>query len=82
MFKDCKSGGYNLEDSNASVERLTSLAGLKRKSRSNKGIIQEWQTFHVEAYSMKETTPAAMPPCFDRWCKRFDDIATAKAVRA
>jgi SRSO17 transposase len=23
---------------------------------------------------MKETTPAAMPPCFDRWCKRFDDI--------
>jgi hypothetical protein len=25
MFKDCKSGGYNLEDSKASVERLTSL---------------------------------------------------------
>jgi hypothetical protein len=23
---------------------------------------------------MKETTPAAMPPCFDRWCKRFDDL--------
>lgn len=23
---------------------------------------------------MKETTPAAMPPCFDKWCKRFDDI--------
>ncbi len=23
MFKDCKSGGYNLEDSKASVERLT-----------------------------------------------------------
>jgi|688.fasta_scaffold133398_1 SRSO17 transposase len=23
---------------------------------------------------MKETTPAAMPPCFDRWCRRFDDI--------
>jgi SRSO17 transposase len=23
---------------------------------------------------MKESTPAAMPPCFDRWCKRFDDI--------
>ena len=23
---------------------------------------------------MKETTPAAMPPCFDRWCQRFDDI--------
>ena len=25
---------------------------------------------------MKETTPAAMPPCFDRWCKRFDDLWT------
>ncbi len=23
---------------------------------------------------MKETTPAAMPPCFDRWCRRFDDV--------
>ena len=23
---------------------------------------------------MKETTPAAMPPCFERWCQRFDDI--------
>ena len=23
---------------------------------------------------MKETTPAAMPPCFDRWCQRLDDI--------
>jgi SRSO17 transposase len=23
---------------------------------------------------MKETTPAAMPPCFDRWCKRVDDL--------
>lgn len=23
---------------------------------------------------MKETTPVAMPPCFDRWCQRFDDI--------
>ena len=22
---------------------------------------------------MKETTPAAMPPCFDRWCRRFDN---------
>ena len=20
---------------------------------------------------MKETTPAAMPPCFDRWCKQM-----------
>lgn len=23
---------------------------------------------------MKETTPSAMPPCFERWCARFDDI--------
>ncbi|NES98836.1 MAG: IS701 family transposase [Desertifilum sp. SIO1I2] len=23
---------------------------------------------------MKETTPAAMPPCFERWCQRFDDL--------
>ena len=30
---------------------------------------------------MKETTPAAMPPCFDRWCKRFDDIWTHKAQK-
>jgi hypothetical protein len=22
---------------------------------------------------MKEITPAAMPPCFERWCRRFDD---------
>ncbi|MDE5086932.1 MAG: IS701 family transposase, partial [Trichodesmium sp. St16_bin2-tuft] len=22
---------------------------------------------------MKETTPTAMPPCFERWCKQFDD---------
>ncbi len=22
---------------------------------------------------MKETTPAAMPPCFERWCQKFDD---------
>jgi SRSO17 transposase len=30
---------------------------------------------------MKETTPAAMPPCFDRWCKRFDDVWTHKAQK-
>ena len=23
---------------------------------------------------MKETTPVALPPCFDRWCQRFDNI--------
>jgi len=28
MFRDCKSGGYNLEDSQSSVERLTSLVLL------------------------------------------------------
>ena len=22
---------------------------------------------------MKETTPAAMPPCFEKWCQQFDD---------
>lgn len=30
---------------------------------------------------MKETTPAAMPPCFDKWCKRFDDCFKTKAQR-
>src|SRR4028118_1018787 len=30
---------------------------------------------------MKETTPAAMPPCFDRWCKRFDDLWTHQAQK-
>ncbi|MEL6786634.1 MAG: hypothetical protein AAFO76_04320 [Cyanobacteria bacterium J06607_15] len=24
--------------------------------------------------TMKETTPAAMSSCFDKWCKRFDDL--------
>lgn len=28
---------------------------------------------------MKETTPAAMPPCFNKWCKRFDDLLRTKA---
>jgi hypothetical protein len=23
---------------------------------------------------MKQTPPAAMPACFDRWCHRFDDV--------
>ena len=30
---------------------------------------------------MKETTPAAMPPCFNRWCKRFDDVFTHQAQK-
>ena len=31
---------------------------------------------------MKETTPDAMPPCFDRWCKKFDDLLRTKAQKA
>ncbi len=30
---------------------------------------------------MKETTPDAMPPCFDRWCKKFDDLLRTKAQK-
>ena len=30
---------------------------------------------------MKETTPGAMPPCFERWCQRFDDVFTHKAQK-
>jgi hypothetical protein len=30
---------------------------------------------------MKETTPAAMPPCFERWCQRFDDLFSHKAQK-
>lgn len=30
---------------------------------------------------MKETTPTAMPPCFERWCQRFDDVLTHKAQK-
>ena len=30
---------------------------------------------------MKETTPSAMPPCFEKWCKRFDDVFTHKAQK-
>ena len=30
---------------------------------------------------MRETTPAAMPPCFDKWCKRFDDLLKTKAQK-
>jgi SRSO17 transposase len=30
---------------------------------------------------MKETTPAAMPPCFDRWCKKFDDLLKTQAQK-
>ena len=30
---------------------------------------------------MKETVSTAMPPCFSRWCKRFDDVFKTKAQR-
>ena len=30
---------------------------------------------------MKETTPAAMPPCFHRWCKRFDNLFNHQAQK-
>jgi len=30
---------------------------------------------------MKETTPSAMPPCFEKWCRRFDDIFKTKAEK-
>lgn len=30
---------------------------------------------------MKQTTSAAMPPCFDRWCKRFDDVFSHQAQK-
>lgn len=30
---------------------------------------------------MRETTPSAMPPCFERWCKKFDDCFKTKAQK-
>jgi SRSO17 transposase len=30
---------------------------------------------------MRETTPAAMPRCFERWCSRFDDLLRTKAQK-
>ncbi len=30
---------------------------------------------------MRETTPSAMPPCFDRWCKKFDDQFRTKSQK-
>jgi SRSO17 transposase len=30
---------------------------------------------------MKETTPSAMPPCFEKWCHRFDDVFTNLAQK-
>jgi DDE superfamily endonuclease len=30
---------------------------------------------------MRETTPSAMPPCFERWCKKFDECFKTKAQK-
>jgi SRSO17 transposase len=30
---------------------------------------------------MKETTPDAMPPCFEKWCSRFDNVFTHQAQK-
>lgn len=30
---------------------------------------------------MKETTPSAMPACFEKWCRRFDDVFKTKAEK-
>ena len=39
------------------------------------------RSFHVKVTPMKETTPAAMPPCFEKWCQRFDEAFTHKAQK-
>ncbi len=31
---------------------------------------------------MRETTPSAMPPCFENWCKKFDDCFKTKAQKS
>ena len=30
---------------------------------------------------MKETTPDAIPPCFQKWCSRFDDVFSHQAQK-
>ena len=30
---------------------------------------------------MRETTPNAMPPCFERWCRRFDEVFSHQAQK-
>ena len=30
---------------------------------------------------MKETTSAAMPPCFNKWCSKFDDVLRNKSQK-
>lgn len=31
--------------------------------------------------NMKETVAQAMPPCFEKWCRRFDDVFSRQAQR-
>ncbi len=33
----------------------------------------------LRSLEMKETTTVAMPPCFDRWCQKFDDLFRNKS---
>ena len=43
-----------------------------------------WLTLKISVLAiatMRETTPTAMPPCFDKWCKRFDDLLRTKAQK-
>ncbi len=47
--------------------------GLKRSIKIKSSIIAAESALDVERAAIKETTPAAMPPCFDRWCGRFDN---------
>ena len=30
---------------------------------------------------MKETTSSSMPPCFNRWCQKFDPLLRTKAQK-
>ena len=34
-----------------------------------------------QLFEMKETTSAAMPPCFNKWCQRFDDLFRHKSQK-
>jgi len=47
--------------------------GLERSIQIKSSIIAAESALDVERAAIKETTPAAMPPCFDRWCGRFDN---------
>ena len=55
--------------------------GLKRKIRAKWCIVDSKQLFNINQAPMKETTPSAMPPCFEKWCKKFDDCFRTKAQK-